>query len=149
MELGIGIGLTLIAFLGMEGVAWFTHKYIMHGLLWKWHKSHHRPHAGFLERNDLFSLFFSLLAMAMIMVGAYFYDSLWPMMFLGFGVTLYGMVYFVFHDVIVHRRIKHRWKFSGYIRRMVRIHKIHHKNLEKEGADAFGFLYASKKFRDS
>ena len=47
-------------FLLWEGVAWFTHKYIMHGMLWRWHKSHHTVHNHTLEKNDLFALVFSL-----------------------------------------------------------------------------------------
>lgn len=34
--------IVLGSFLAMEGVAWFTHKYIMHGLLWTLHKDHHK-----------------------------------------------------------------------------------------------------------
>jgi beta-carotene 3-hydroxylase len=29
------------AFIFMEFMAWFTHKYIMHGFLWVLHKNHH------------------------------------------------------------------------------------------------------------
>jgi beta-carotene 3-hydroxylase len=29
---------------------------------------------------------------------------------------------------------------------MIRAHKIHHKHLGKDGAEAFGFLYAPKKY---
>ena len=46
-------------FIFMEGVAWFTHKYIMHGILWTWHKSHHKKHDHILELNDLFAVVFS------------------------------------------------------------------------------------------
>lgn len=144
-----GIGLVLLAFAAMEGVAWFTHKYIMHGILWSWHKDHHKPHKGFFEKNDLFGVFFSFIAMGLIMSGIYWYQSLWPLLYLGIGVTLYGLAYFVFHDVIVHRRVKHRWRFNGYLRKIIRIHKIHHKTLDKDGAKAFGFLYAPKKYRDA
>ena len=28
-------------FVGMEGVAWFAHRYIMHGFLWNLHEDHH------------------------------------------------------------------------------------------------------------
>ena len=34
---------TMAACLGMALVAWLTHKYIMHGLLWVLHKDHHNP----------------------------------------------------------------------------------------------------------
>ena len=26
----------------MEFMAWFTHKYVMHGILWNLHKDHHK-----------------------------------------------------------------------------------------------------------
>ena len=49
------------AFLLMEGVAWFTHKFIMHGLLWSLHKDHHKKESkGFLEHNDFFFLIFAI-----------------------------------------------------------------------------------------
>ncbi|MCB0738905.1 MAG: sterol desaturase family protein [Bacteroidetes bacterium] len=142
-----GIIIVLLAFAAMEGVAWFTHKYIMHGILWSWHKSHHRPHKGFFEKNDLFSVVFSIPAMALTMYGFYDYQNLWYLAYTGIGITLYGVAYFVFHDVIVHRRYKHHWRFNGYMRKIIRIHKIHHKHLEKEGAEAFGFLYGGKHYK--
>ena len=46
---------SVVAFLFMEGVAWFTHKYVMHGFLWVWHRSHHTPRTGMFELNDLFA----------------------------------------------------------------------------------------------
>jgi len=140
------IFLVIASFVMMEGVAWFTHKYIMHGWLWSWHKDHHVHGKGFFEKNDLFSIFFSLIAMGLIFSGL-LVESLWFNFYIGLGVTAYGMAYFVFHDVIVHRRYKHKWKFGGrYMRKIIRVHKVHHKNLKKDGAEAFGFLYAGKKF---
>jgi len=53
----MGILLWLGTFIGMEGVAWFTHKYIMHGIMWNWHQSHHVHHKNALEKNDLFRSF--------------------------------------------------------------------------------------------
>ena len=45
----------------MEGVAWFTHKYIMHGFLWSLHKDHHQPnHDTILEKNDFFFVIFAI-----------------------------------------------------------------------------------------
>ena len=53
------IGIVMLTALIMEFVAWFTHKYVMHGLLWSWHEDHHDPDMkhGFFEKNDRF--FFS------------------------------------------------------------------------------------------
>ena len=39
-------------FLSMEAFAWLTHKYIMHGFMWRWHESHHVHHKNALEKND-------------------------------------------------------------------------------------------------
>lgn len=140
------IALVVVSFLLMEGVAWFTHKYIMHGWLWSWHKDHHVHGKGFFEKNDLFSIFFSFLAMGFIFSGLLI-ESIWFNFYIGLGVTGYGLSYFIFHDVIVHRRYKHKWKFGGrYMRKIIRVHKVHHKTLKKDGAEAFGFLYAGKKF---
>jgi beta-carotene 3-hydroxylase len=42
-------------FLIMEFMAWFSHKYIMHGFLWVLHKDHHKKdQSSWFERNDLF-----------------------------------------------------------------------------------------------
>ena len=36
----------------MEMIAWASHKYVMHGFGWGWHRSHHEPRDGALERHD-------------------------------------------------------------------------------------------------
>src|SRR5690348_11368376 len=57
----INLLITLAAFFSMEGVAWFTHKYVMHGMLWALHKDHHKKESdGFFEHNDFFFLVFAL-----------------------------------------------------------------------------------------
>ena len=51
------IGVVLATFIAMEGVAWSTHKFIMHGILWSVHRDHHSgEHKGPFERNDGFLL---------------------------------------------------------------------------------------------
>ena len=58
-------------------------------------------------------------------------------------MTAYGAAYFGFHDVVVHRRVSHRYRpESSYMQRIIRAHLIHHKTTTKEGATSFGFLYA-------
>jgi beta-carotene 3-hydroxylase len=42
----------------MEGVAYVTHKYAMHGFLWSLHGSHHVPRKGLFKLNDLFAFYF-------------------------------------------------------------------------------------------
>ncbi|MEZ4903926.1 MAG: hypothetical protein R2822_20350 [Spirosomataceae bacterium] len=74
-------------------------------------------------------------------------EALRWLMCMGFGITMYGVSYFIFHDVIVHRRIKIKFKTQNrYLNRIIRAHYVHHKVHEREGAEAFGFLYAPKKY---
>lgn len=133
-------------FFFMEGVAWATHKYIMHGPLWSWHRSHHHKHPHTLERNDLFALVFSIPSVALIVIG-FEYTSLYLLRFVGFGILSYGVFYFIFHDIIVHRRLNIPFKAKNkYLKRIMSAHYIHHETHTKEGAKAFGFLYAPKKY---
>lgn len=138
--------LIILAFITMEGVAWASHKYIMHGFLWRWHRSHHKKHPYPLEKNDLFAVVFSLISIALIVAGVRI-PSLGWIMYIGFGVMLYGFFYFIFHDIIVHRRIKIPFRTKNpYLTRIIRAHYVHHQHHEKKGAVAFGFLYAPKKY---
>lgn len=138
--------LVLGTFLFMEAVAWFTHKYIMHGFLWVWHRSHHTIHDHSLERNDLFAFVFSIPSVLLIVSG-YEIAALGWLKFIGFGIMSYGLFYFIFHDVIVHRRIKFKIKASNkYLRRIMNAHYVHHEVHTREGGKAFGFLYAPKKY---
>ena len=49
----------------MEFMAWFSHKYIMHGFLWSLHKDHHNQNlkTSWWERNDLFFVFYAVVSM--------------------------------------------------------------------------------------
>ncbi|MEM6804251.1 MAG: sterol desaturase family protein [Bacteroidota bacterium] len=138
----------ILIFLGtciaMEGWAWIMHKYILHGPLWFLHKSHHSVNPGWFEWNDLVSLIYGIAAAALIILGIEKQIYLLP---IGAGITVYGIFYFLFHDVIIHRRIKIKYSFKNpYINRLIRAHKIHHKTLTRQGSEAFGFLYALPKF---
>ena len=138
MILNIGILLATIAV--MEVVAWASHKYLMHGPLWCWHESHHRPRKGLFEKNDLFAVVFSIPSIVCIYVGVHHQPAfLW----VGLGLLGYGLVYFFFHDVLVHRRIRIPYvPRKGYMRRVVQAHLMHHSVHTKEGAVSFGFVYA-------
>ncbi len=132
--------LFLGAFAGMEAVAYCTHKYVMHGSLWCLHESHHRKREGVFELNDLFAVFFATPAIVLIWLGTNFSA---PLLWVGWGITAYGAAYFIFHDVIVHRRIRTSYRpRSGYMKRIFQAHWIHHSSHEKDGALSFGFLYA-------
>jgi beta-carotene 3-hydroxylase len=139
--------ITIAAFLAMEFVAWSSHKYVMHGFLWNWHRSHHTVHDHRFEKNDLFGLVFSIPSIAI----AYYFSlvSFNPyMLAVALGIFCYGVFYLVFHDVIVHQRIKWRpARKSRYLQRMIHAHYIHHAKHSKDGCEAFGFLIAPKKYQ--
>lgn len=142
----IKLGIVLGTFGFMEFMAWFAHKYIMHGFGWAWHKDHHNHHKGFFEKNDYYAVVFSVIASSSIIYGNT-NPEFWYLTYLGIGVTLYGIAYFVFHDLIVHRRIKFKYVAkSKYMKRIMNAHYIHHKVHTKEGAEAFGFLWAPPKY---
>lgn len=132
---------TLAAFVGMEAFAWAVHRYVMHGPGWGWHRSHHEPTAGWFERNDLYAVVFAVIATGLFAVGAIpGWRWVW---FVGLGMTLYGIMYFIVHDGLVHQR----WPFRyvpklGYAKRLVQAHRIHHATHGRDGAVSFGFLYA-------
>jgi beta-carotene 3-hydroxylase len=138
---------TLAAVVGMEFVAWFAHKYIMHGVLWSWHESHHKPHenTGFFERNDLFFIVFALPSMSCYMLGSM--TDYRALFFVGVGISIYGLIYFLIHDVYIHRRFKwFKQLESKYSKAIVRAHGTHHAKQTKENTESFGLLVVNSKF---
>lgn len=132
-------------FLFWEFVAWWTHKYVMHGFLWSWHKSHHTHHNHVLEKNDLFGVVFSIPSIGLFM---YSIQTGNPYLFsVALGIFLYGVFYLVFHDFIVHQRIKWRpANRSSYLNRMINAHYVHHSRHSKQNCESFGFLIVPKKY---
>lgn len=132
----------LSTYFAMEGVAWLTHKYVMHGFLWTLHESHHRPRHGIFEKNDFFFLFYATIAMILMYFG---WENLDYRFWMGIGVTAYGFTYFVLHDIFIHRRAKFLDKLdSRYFRAMRKAHKVHHKKMGKEEGEEFGLLLFKK-----
>jgi len=135
----------IITFIFMEGFAWFLHKYVMHGFGWFLHEDHHRASKGRFEKNDAYSLFFSFLSFILLFTG--FLDGFDIKFALGIGVTMYGIGYFLFHDIFFHRRVKLGYKpKSKYMKRILYAHRIHHQKSKPHEGVSFGFLWASKKY---
>ena len=133
------IAVTLAALIFMEFFAWYAHKYIMHGWGWAWHRDHHEPHDNLLEKNDLFAVVFGTINAGMYIFGALYWDALW---WAALGVNLYGVIYALIHDGLVHQRF-FRWvPKKGYAKRLVQAHKLHHATIGKEGGVSFGFVIA-------
>ncbi len=138
----------ILAFGLMEFAAWSAHKYLMHGFLWKIHEDHHKVTPRFFEKNDLFFLIFAIPSWLCIMLG-FIYEVNFSIGF-GFGIALYGIVYFLVHDVLIHRRFKWFDKTNNaYFRAIRKAHKIHHKNQEKEDGECFGMLIVPRKYFQS
>ena len=124
----------------MEVVAWVTHKYVMHGWLWSLHRSHHEPRHGAFEKNDWFAVIFAIPSMALIYIGVHHEISA---LAAGLGILGYGLVYFFFHDILVHRRIDFGWRpKQGYFARVVQAHRLHHAVEGKHDCVSFGFIFA-------
>ncbi len=144
----IYIGCVLLAYVGMEFMAWFTHKYLMHGLLWKWHEDHHKPHLkdGFFEKNDRFFLVFAVPSATCYMLGSLYADYRF-LLFIGIGISLYGLTYFLIHDVYIHQRFKWFRQLEGpYSKAILRAHGAHHAIQTKEDCESFGLLIVSLKY---
>ena len=146
MNVVIWIAVFVATFCFMEFMAWFTHKYVMHGFLWSLHKDHHKKdHDSWFERNDTFFIFYAIVSMSFIMIGnnSWFWYG-WP---IGFGIMAYGATYFLVHDIFIHQRFKiFRNANNWYARGIRRAHKIHHKHLGKEDGECFGMLFVPFKY---
>lgn len=140
MNTAIAIGLMITAFLGMEFMAWFVHRFIMHGLLWSLHRDHHQKHKGFFELNDAFVVMFAIPSWLCIMFGAMNHNT--NELFIGIGIAFYGLAYFLVHEVIIHKRFGFTVKSNNpYIVAMRRAHKVHHGYIQKTPGDNFGFVF--------
>ncbi|MCZ8172583.1 MAG: sterol desaturase family protein [Novosphingobium sp.] len=145
MSLPAIILIVLATFLAMEWIAWASHKYIMHGWGWGWHRDHHEPHDKVFEKNDLYGVVGAAMSISMFAVGSPLImgASAWePGTWIGLGVLFYGIVYTLIHDGLIHQRY-FRWvPKRGYAKRLVQAHKLHHATIGKEGGVSFGFVIA-------
>ena len=134
--------LWLATVFAMEGFAYVMHRWVMHGPGWFLHESHHRERTGRFELNDLYALIFAVPSVVLINRGIMGGLGPWAIA-VGVGVATYGMIYFGFHDVIVHRRMQHRYiPKSLYMKRIVQAHRLHHAVESKHHGLSFGFLVA-------
>ena len=143
----INIGITLLTFVLMECVTWFTHKYVMHGFMWYFHEDHHQPrYQGVFEKNDLFFAVFAIPSITLLFFGIE--DGVLNyLFFIGLGIMFYGWAYFLVHDVIIHRRFNwFKTSKSRYISGLRKAHKVHHKELGKHGSQCFGMLFVPFKY---
>ena len=140
------IAVFIATFCGMEFMAWFSHKYIMHGFLWVLHADHHKKdHNSWFERNDAFFIFYAVVSMGFFV--------LWQQQILdvglaiGLGIFAYGWTYFLVHDIFIHQRFKLFRNANGvYAKAVRRAHKMHHKHIGKNKGECFGMLWVPLKY---
>jgi beta-carotene 3-hydroxylase len=140
--------LIIISFLLMEPVAWFSHKYIMHGFLWTFHKDHHirsKQITSFFEKNDLFFLIYAIPAIILVILGFSFSSDY--LIAIGGGITLYGFTYFLIHDVIIHHRLPLMIRpQNGYMGALIRAHMAHHTGKNIHDFKNYGLLIFPLRF---
>jgi beta-carotene 3-hydroxylase len=129
-----------MTFFIMEFMAWFTHKYVMHGFLWNLHADHHKKdHDSWFERNDTFFVFYAIISIIFFLL---WQNGLLEIgLAIGLGIFAYGLTYFLVHDIFIHQRFKlFRNIDNKYARALRRAHKMHHKHVGKEKGECFGML---------
>lgn len=148
--------LLILSFFLMEFVAWWSRKYVMHGLLWKWHADDHRKDITdklpqrtenkHFEKNDLFFIVFALPAIILLITGVLITSSY--LIYIGIGISLYGLCYFIIHDIIIHQRISIFKNASHifFIKPMIKAHLAHHKPKNKKDFDNYGLLIFPNRF---
>ena len=156
----LNIFMLITGFAVMEFVAWSNHKYVMHGFLWRWHKDHHvrdrqkvtqsdlaKTEGNRFEKNDLFFIVYATPAIVLMIVGITL--QIMPVLFLSIGITLYGMTYFLIHDVAIHQRLNIPWLLNSknhYLQAIIRAHIAHHRPKKKTDFYNYGLLLFPKKF---
>jgi beta-carotene 3-hydroxylase len=130
------VAIVVASFLVMEPVTALTHRFVMHGVGRRLHRSHHRRDSTGWEANDLYPVMFAAVVLVGLAIG--FNVDGWSVLVpIGVGVTLYGLAYALVHDVYIHRRLG---RFGGRtlpgFERLAAAHRVHH---DRNGAP-YGML---------
>lgn len=131
--------IVLVTVPATELLANVLHRHVMHGFGWRWHRSHHEQGPGWFETNDLYAVMFALASLGLYLIGERWPPAVW----IATGLVIYGLLYTIAHDGLVHRR----WPFGtvprrGYVKRLYQAHRLHHAIEGRDGGVSFGFLYA-------
>ena len=144
----MSILLIVLSFLFMEFVAWSNHKYVMHGFLWSWHKDHHLTDIAskpVFQKNDLFFLVYATPAIILIIIGLSLSQPY--LIAIGAGITLYGVTYFLIHDVVYHQRLPiFRSSSNFYISAIKKAHDAHHRPKSPSDFNNFGLLVFPRRY---
>ena len=115
------------AFVLMEPITAATHRWVMHGVGWTLHRSHHRRVATRFEANDVFPVVFAAIVCIGLAIG-FNVDGWSALLAVGAGVTVYGIAYALVHDGYIHRRLGlfGDWR-PAPLERLADAHALHHR----------------------
>ncbi len=135
-----GWALAVAAFVAMEPLTYALHRWVMHGIGARLHRSHHRrwparrPGDRLLEANDAYPVAFAALTLLVLAVGLNA-DGFAALVPVAVGTTAYGAAYGFVHDVYVHGRLPWRRR-SRSLDRLAEAHALHH----RFGGEPYGML---------
>jgi beta-carotene 3-hydroxylase len=129
----------LVAFVVMEPATYAAHRWVMHGIGWTLHRSHHRRRVtrswkDRWEANDWFPVMFAGVTIVAMAAGTTD-SSLAVLVPVAIGVTIYGAAYAFVHDVYIHGRFARMPVFAP-LERLRWAHGVHH----LYGAEPYGML---------
>jgi beta-carotene 3-hydroxylase len=127
--------LVMSGFVGMEVFSYFVHRFLFHGILWRIHITHHLPRRFVFELNDVFSLIFAVISIGLIVSGSAIGEAV------GIGIAIYGVLYFIVHDVFTHRRFLVFTSKNKTLLTLRTAHQRHHQSVEKQGQEPFGLFF--------
>jgi len=137
--------LIFAGFFFMELISLIMHKFLQHGILWFLHEDHHRASKGKIEKNDVFTFFFTIVTFLLLVFG--FIGGFDFRFWFGLGIFIYGMGFFLYHDMVFHRRIKIKYRPKmKYIKRIINAHRTHHQKSTSNSGVSFGFFIVGKKY---
>jgi beta-carotene 3-hydroxylase len=115
-----------IAFVIMEPVTYAAHRWVMHGIGERLHRSHHRPGSRGWEANDVYPIMFAAVVVMGMALG-FNVKGLGDLVAVGIGVTVYGLAYALVHDVYIHGRLR-GWRppRNRMGDHFAQAHRVHH-----------------------
>lgn len=118
--------LVLVAFVVMEPITYLTHRFVMHGIGVRLHRSHHRLASAGWEANDIYPLLFASVV-CLGMAAGFNIAGFATLIPIGIGVTLYGLAYALVHDAYTHGRIPLFRRRITHLDRLAAAHRLHHR----------------------
>jgi beta-carotene 3-hydroxylase len=124
-------------FIAMEFFSYLAHRYLYHGIGWFLHRSHHTPRTGPFEWNDIFPATLATLTTSLMMFALG--NGEMDLLAASIGITSYGILYFVVHDLYVHRRMERFPLRIPLLAKVKKAHAVHH----RFGGEPYGLLFFS------